>query len=111
MRSMSKKRAKVMRTRRDLNRELDITARRCELGERFRLRGIDTGCTGRATCLHERRKRSDAGSIINRANVLPACYVCNGYVESYPILAHELGLVLRPGDWEWEAMSVRNDRG
>ena len=96
--------------RRDLNRELELTPRRCELGDRFRSAGIDSGCGGRATCWHELRKRSGAGSIVNRANCLASCVPCNHYVENHEDEARAAGLVLRPGDEDWEDMSVRRDR-
>lgn len=110
MRTVSKKRARLMRgPRADLNRALEITPRRCDLGWRFSARNIDSGCTGRATCWHELRKRSAGGSLVNPANVLPACGPCNRFVEAEPLIARELGLVTRPGDAGWDEMSARRD--
>lgn len=93
-----------------MNRELEITPRRCEAGLRFRAAGIDSGCTGRATSWHELRKRSSAGSIVDRENTLPVCPSCNGYIEDHPDEAREAGLVTRSGDDAWDRTSVRNDR-
>lgn len=66
-------------------------------------------CQGHATGLHERRKRSSQGSLVNPANLVPACNIGNGWVEDWPIQAHRLGLVVRPGDDEWFALAASND--
>lgn len=66
-------------------------------------------CLGYAGGLHERRKRSAKGSLTNPANLVAACDVGNGWVEDWPIQAHRLGLVVRPGDDEWFALAASND--
>jgi hypothetical protein len=110
VRTTSKKRARLYRgARGELNRELTRIPRRCELGLRFWAADIDSTCSGRATCWHERRKRSAGGSIVNPANILAACAICNSFVEDHPGAARDLGLVLREGDDDWEAMSARHD--
>lgn len=72
----------------------------CELGPR--IAQVDMAgardCRGRASTLHELRKRSQGGSIVDPANVLPACAPCNGWVEDNPRLAAMVGLVIR-----WDA--------
>jgi len=69
-------------------------------------------CTTQIQGMHERRKRSSGGSLTNPSNLVPACNSCNGFVEEFPeIVREETGdlLVLREGDWEWGAMSRRQD--
>ena len=58
----------------------------------------DGNCTGRATTLHELRKRSQGGSITDPANVIPACAFCNEAVEDNPTEAHRRGFVIRRED-------------
>lgn len=66
-------------------------------------------CTGRIQGLHELRKRSSGGSLVNRSNLIPACNYCNSWVECNPLLAHEYGLVVREGDDDWDRLGKRND--
>lgn len=68
-----------------------------------------SGCQHEPSGLHERRKRSSGGSVTMLANLMPACSLCNGWVERYPETAHLLGLVVRPGDHEW--FMLGRDRG
>jgi hypothetical protein len=100
VRRRSKKGQAIDRKRAALNQELVIAPRACQL------RGPH--CTGRATCWHERRKRSSNGSILNRLNLLAACAPCNGDVEDDPEWGRQF--TLRPGDAEWEACSAAYDR-
>ena len=51
----------------------------------------DADCTGWADALHEIRKRSRGGSIVDLHNVAPACNVCNGKVEDFPAEAERRG--------------------
>lgn len=88
------------------------------LAERLRLPGsparamkIVAVCRGRADCLHERRKRGQGGSMTKRANLRTLCSPCNNLIESdadVARFAHEVGLVVRRGDPEWEELG--NDR-
>lgn len=55
-------------------------------------------CGGWAIGLHEIRKRSAGGSILNPANVVRTCSPCNSWVEDHPLLARQAGLVVRAGD-------------
>jgi len=66
-------------------------------------------CTKRIGGLHELRKRSAGGSLVNPANLRPACNSCNGWVEDHPKEAHQLGLVCREGDPDWESLGKRAD--
>lgn len=91
-----------------LNQELVISPRLCELGAEFRSAGFDV-CTGRAVCWHEKRKRSSAGSIVDRGNLMASCGPCNDLVEREPAVAHRLGFVVRAGEPGWDEASVRND--
>lgn len=61
----------------------------------------DIACVGEPSGIHERRKRSSGGSLTLLANLMPACTWHNQWCEREPEIAHELGLVVRPGDREW----------
>lgn len=83
---------------------------RCEVCLALAEVGASIGCTGRVEGLHERRKRSAAGSLTIGANLIPACNRGNGFVEDSPGLARELlgsWLVVREGDPEWPELGVR----
>jgi hypothetical protein len=85
----------------------------CRIGPVLADAGLFAGCSGAVQGLHERRKRSAGGSLNNPANLVPACNVCNGWIEDHPALAREhfgSALVVREGDEEWEALSRRHDR-
>lgn len=77
--------------------------------------GITLHCTGAIQGMHERRKSGTGGSRINRANLVPACNWCNGFLEDAHGLTrewidHESGLVVREGNPEWEQLSKRRDK-
>jgi len=81
-----------------------------DLSDRLPVYAARERCTGRAQGLHERRKRSAQGSLMNRANCVPACSQCNtGFIEDHPLLAHRLGLVVRSGDHEYQSLGRSND--
>src|SRR5687767_4128374 len=64
-------------------------------------------CEGRADCVHERRRRSQGGSLTKRVNLATLCSPCNNLIESdadVAAFAHRVGLVVRRGDPEWEEM-------
>lgn len=88
----SAKTAKVYRTTR-VSLVVEILEERpwCEIN-------WDENCTGRATTLHEVKKRSRGGSIIDRSNILTACTFCNGAVEDHPEEAHARGFAAH--SWE-----------
>jgi len=74
--------------------------------------GIPILCARQIQGLHERRKRSAGGSLVNPMNLIPACNWGNGYIENNPAQIRELFgsiLVVREGDAEWEGLSSRND--
>lgn len=105
IRARSKKRERLMRGERGrLNDELAAGDVLCELGPRIgqvvwdERREVYRGCLGIARCWHELRKRAQVGSITDRANLMAACFLCNGWVEDNPELAHRAGLVLWAGD-------------
>lgn len=64
-----------------------------------------TNCRGLAECMHERRKRSDQGSLTNPQNLMAACSPCNTWVEDQPRIAHALKLVVRRGDDEFASLA------
>lgn len=51
------------------------------------------GCWGQMQGLHHLRKRSQGGAVMDRANVLRSCNSGNGWVEDWPVLARQAGLV------------------
>lgn len=118
----SKARSKQMREDRvPLIESLVAAGVRCEVSMVFEELGIPHHCTGNIEGMHERRKSGAGGSRVNRANLIPACNWCNGYIEDavdkpgapYRTLIEESFLVLRDCEAdrdEWEAMSKRNDR-
>jgi hypothetical protein len=65
---------------------------------------VPGGCGGLGG-IHERRKRSSAGTVGHAPNLVPSCNVANGWIEDNPELARVLfgsWLVLREGDAEWD---------
>lgn len=85
----------------------------CLIGPLLEAAGVDVRCRRRIEGLHERRKRSAGGSLVNPENLIPACNWCNGWVEDEPADARDLfgaTLVVREGDPEWERLGARNDR-
>lgn len=122
MRARSKKRERFMRNERvPLVKEMLADNPPCALGmaatrrpDRLSSKGcqrVIVYCRGRADCLHERRKRSAGGSMTSRKNTVPLCSYCNNAIEidaDVARLAHEVGLVVRRGDPEWEELG--NDR-
>lgn len=116
MRARSKKRERLMRTERvPLVKEMLANHPLCALGVAAVQDPTTFGttysilghCRHMADCVHERRKRSQGGSMTNRANLAVLCSPCNNAIESdadVARLAHEVGLVVRRGDPEWEEL-------
>lgn len=112
LKQRSEKRSKLMKEERvPLIQALVKAGFSCEIGPVLDHHGIaeSVNCRNKIEGLHELRKRSAGGSLVNRNNLIPACIPCNGWVEDYPAVAHELGLVVREGDPEWDALGARND--
>ena len=86
----------------------------CEIGPVLAELGIRQRCSGRLEGLHERRKRSAGGSLTNRANLVPACNLCNGYLEDAVGEDRTLieacdALVVREGHPEYVQLGRRAD--
>lgn len=84
----------------------------CLIGPLLDTAGVDVRCRGIVEGLHERRKRSAGGSLVNPENLIPACNVCNGWIEVEPGDARYLFgsvLVVREGDPEWDRLGRRAD--
>ena len=86
----------------------------CAIGPTLRHFGVpgSENCTVGVQGLHERRKRSAGGSLVNHQNLVPACNWCNSFIEDNPNEVRELTgdlLVVREGDAEWDVLGKRND--
>lgn len=90
---------------------MQAEGRRCEIGPTLIHYAMiaPSECHGRIEGLHELRKRSAGGSLVNPDNLIPSCNRCNGWVEDNPEDAYVLGFVVREGDDDWEALGRRND--
>lgn len=51
-------------------------------------------CTNKGTVVHERKKRSQGGSLTDPDNLMACCPFCNGFVEDRPEVSRSLGLVV-----------------
>jgi hypothetical protein len=51
-------------------------------------------CTNKGTVVHERKKRSQGGSLTDPNNLMACCPFCNGFVEDRPEVSRSLGLVV-----------------
>ncbi len=112
MRQRSKKRERLMATERGpLVKRLRDEGVRCEIGHVLAAAGVTPfRCSGEVEGIHERRKRSSAGSLTVAENLIPACNWCNGWVEDHPSEAREVAgdwLVLRPGDDGYDDLGAR----
>jgi hypothetical protein len=117
VRQRSVKKEREMRQRRALMPSYP----RCEIGPVLVRSGFldyaDAGvvaeavkrCAGRSHGCHERRKRSSGGAL-SGPNIMGACNYCNGFVEDEPRIARLLGLVVRPGDSEWEKLGAADTK-
>lgn len=113
LRSRSKKRSAMMKeVRVPLIESLIRSGVGCLICPLLQDESISTNCAG-IQGLHERRKRSSGGSLINPLNLIPACNWSNGFIEDNPKLIRDLFgqvLVVREGDEDWEQLGSRNDR-
>jgi len=92
-------------------KELVEAGHGCEIGPLLHKHGLDGArdCRGEIEGLHERRKRTANGSLVNPDNLVPACNPCNGWVEDNPDEAHILELVIREGDPLYDALGKWQD--
>lgn len=84
----------------------------CQVGPILHAAHLFSPCVKQIGGLHERRKRSSGGSLVNPDNLLPACNPCNGYIEDQPRLVRRLTgtkLIVREGDAEWSHLGKRAD--
>jgi len=112
LRRRSPKRQKLMEQHRiPLIKELIQGGVGCEIGPVLAFHGERDAryCSGRLEGLHELRKRSSGGSLVNKDNLVPACNFCNGWVENNPLKAWEYGLVVRPGDPGYDELGASGD--
>jgi hypothetical protein len=116
MRQVSPRKARQKADRRKL-----MTPARCEVGpvflfascddrweiaDRKVMDGIVAACNHRTAGKHERRKRSSQGSLTHPENLMDCCSPCNSAIEDHPRIARMLGLVVRPGDPEWDELGA-----
>jgi len=115
LRSRSGKRKKFMaEVRVPAIRKLVEAGCGCEIGPVLANAGMYEAlhCRGVIEGLHERRKRSAGGSLINEANLVPSCNWCNGLIESEPNMIRRLTgsmFIVSEGDDEWDNLGKRND--
>jgi hypothetical protein len=112
LKSRSEKRQRFMIEERiPMIESMIAEGRRCEIGPVLTRHGLDASkrCRGKIEGLHELRKRSAGGSLRNPDNLVPACNLCNGWVEDEPDEARILGFVIREDDERWDALGARND--
>lgn len=115
IRQVSKRKAAQQRTRAALVRRLVAEGVECEVCPELARAGITIpgGCTGLSE-IHERRKRSGAGTVEHAPNLIPLCRMANGWIEDStgPDSARERfspWLVLRPEHSEWADCGRRRD--
>lgn len=97
-----------------LIKELIEAGHGCGIGPVLMAAGLDQArhCRGKIEGLHELRKRSAGGSLVNPDNLIPACNYCNGLVEDEGGVIRELtgtAFIVREGDPEWESLGKRQD--
>lgn len=66
----------------------------CEIGPVLTNHSVPNDCTITADALHERKKRSQGGSLTDPVNCLRACNSCNTRVEDLGEIARGLGLTV-----------------
>lgn len=91
--SMSAKRRKENKERREVVRATFGEHPPCFLCGPLRAFGVVTGCDGRATDVDEILRRSAGGSITEPANIRPVGRKCHDWIGANPKLAREWGLV------------------
>ena len=118
LRPRSTKADAAARRRSALVQRLAAEGVRCEVGHVLAAAGVTPfRCSGALQGIHERRKRSSAGSLEVADNLVPSCNWCNGWIEDrLPILLADdpdrwapvaAFLVLRPGDPGFDDAGVR----
>ncbi len=93
LRSVSPKRAKVQRQRREMVREELARRELCEAGAKIRFGGHRSLCAGLAVDLHEPLTRARGGSILDPANTVAVCRSCHDWIHAFPDAATRLGLL------------------
>lgn len=78
----SDKRKEEQKQYRKIVKEMMAISDKCEIKK--------TGCTGKATGLHHKQKRTPKNFLL-KTNLLRACNSCNTWVENNPIEAIEKG--------------------
>lgn len=109
MRQVAKGKTKGKRSRATLVGSLAAQGIVCEICPELLRHGVPIRCTGFSE-LHERRKRSSAGSLEHAVNCLPICRAANLWIEDQAGEARaRFGswLVLREGDLEWVECGLR----
>lgn len=80
---LNKKRAKMQPKYRQLVKEILEENDRCEVKS--------TVCTGKATGLQHKVKRSEK-NLMDKKNLLRSCDACNGWIEGNPLEAIAMGV-------------------
>lgn len=58
----------------------------------------DHQCQGRSMDVHERKKRSQGGSLEDPHNLLAVCRLCHGWIDAHPAHSYDLGLLIHGWD-------------
>lgn len=83
----------------------------CELGIIIAIsEGSAEWCVLYTQGIHERKKRSQQGSLTDPTNLMSSCNPCNGWVEDNPKLAKKLGLVVESHQDPSEVYVYREER-
>lgn len=70
---------------------------RCDYRCEFQIPGV---CTGVATTVHHKLKRSQGGNDHNPDLMMGGCWPCHDHIERYPELASQRGWTIRRGESE-----------
>lgn len=112
MRKVSRRRQRTAPRRRRFVQEILASRPVCEAVERARsghvcivggrmgarqraadaVQQLVSGCDGRAVDVHELKRRSQGGDILDVDNVLAVCRSCHEWIGAHPYLATALGL-------------------
>lgn len=99
IRRRSKKREAYYRdTRRPLVEKMLKGTPVCEAGPVIWVAGYDSKCQRVAVDVHERKRRSQGGSLEDPVNLMRVCRLCHGWIDAHPAVSYHLGLLVKSWD-------------